>query len=336
MLSLLNCKILALFITSFLLSAFSFPAFIDWMQRLQKKGQPIRLEYTPEHSNKVGTPTLGGAWFLFCAFSSMVCWNALNTKAAWLLWGVLLGFGALGFWDDWYKIQRHNPDGQGRMIKFVLQWLLALFFCALYAYVAPQATEMFWPFQLGLWSVPLLLWLPCAGWITVSSTNAVNLTDGLDGLAISSFLIVLLFLMGLAWRDMASGTMVSFDMVFYRSFLEVSATLLGSCLGFFWYNTYPAQIFMGDAGSLALGAYLGFASLVLHRPFALLLMGIVFVVETLSCLIQIYCYKKHKARPFLMAPLHHHFQKKGYPEAQIVNRFLIVTVVCSMVGFLIF
>jgi len=187
-----------------------------------------------------------------------------------------------------------------------------------------------------IWSVPFLLWLPCAGWITVSSTNAVNLTDGLDGLAISSFLVVLLFLMGLAWKDMACSTMVSLDTAVYQSFLEVSATLVGSCLGFFWYNTYPAQIFMGDAGSLVLGGYLGFASLVLHRPFALLLMGIVFVVETLSCLIQIYCYKKHKARPFLMAPLHHHFQKKGYPESQIVNRFLIVTLACSIIGFLIF
>ncbi|OHV12225.1 phospho-N-acetylmuramoyl-pentapeptide-transferase [Kushneria phosphatilytica] len=311
-----------------------------WMiRRLVERqiGQAIRDNGPQSHLSKAGTPTMGGAMILISIAISTLLWGDLASHYIWLVLLVTLGFGAIGWVDDYRKVVEKNPRGLPAKWKYF--WQSAIGFVAAvilyFTAAAPVETSLIAPFfkgiviQLGLGYI-LLTYL-----VIVGSSNAVNLTDGLDGLAIMPTVLVA---MGLAVFAYASGN-ARFAEYLHIPFVmgagEMAVfcgAIMGAGLGFLWFNTYPAQVFMGDVGALALGAALGVVAVVVRQEIVLFIMGGVFVMETLSVMIQVGFYKMTGRRVFRMAPLHHHFELKGWPEPRVIVRFWIVTVVLVLLG----
>jgi phospho-N-acetylmuramoyl-pentapeptide-transferase len=303
-----------------------------------KGGQPIRSDGPQTHFTKAGTPTMGGALILVTVAASVLLWGDLRNKYVWLVLAVMVGFGAIGWYDDWLKIVKRDPNGMKSRWKYLLQSVLGLAAGLFLYYTAdvPAATTFYIPFfkmvALPLVSISFVaivyLWI-------VGFSNAVNLTDGLDGLAIMPTVLVACALGVFAY---ASGNAV------FSSYLQIPqvpgagelviicAAIAGSGLGFLWFNTYPATVFMGDIGALALGAVLGTVAVIVRQELVLVIMGGVFVVETLSVMIQVASFKLTGKRVFRMAPIHHHFELKGWPEPRVIVRFWIISVVLVLVG----
>ncbi|MFG6159768.1 phospho-N-acetylmuramoyl-pentapeptide-transferase [Halomonas sp. 1390] len=300
-------------------------------------GQAVRDDGPQSHLSKAGTPTMGGAMILMAIAVSTLLWGDLTNHYVWLVLGVTLGFGAIGWVDDYRKVVEKNPRGLPARWKYFWQSLIGLA-AAVLLYVtaaSPVETSLIVPvfkefvLPLGVFYV-VLTYL-----VIVGSSNAVNLTDGLDGLAIMPTVLVA---MGLAVFAYASGNTVFSDYLqipFIPGAGELAvfcATIAGAGLGFLWFNTYPAQVFMGDVGALALGAALGVVAVIVRQEVVLFIMGGIFVMETVSVILQVGSYKLTGRRIFRMAPLHHHYELKGWPEPRVIVRFWIITVVLVLIG----
>ena len=303
-----------------------------------KAGQAIRSDGPQTHLVKAGTPTMGGVLILLSITFATLLWGNPSNPYLWILIGVLLGTGALGFYDDWRKVVYKDPNGVSAKFKMVWQTAVALAAGVLLFYVARSGATniLIVPFfkQVAL-PLGVVGFVVLAYFTIVGTSNAVNLTDGLDGLA--AFPVVLVA-GGLAVFAYVTGH-VKFagylQLPFVPGANEVvvfCAAMCGACLGFLWFNAAPAQVFMGDVGALALGAALGTVAVIVRQEFVLVIMGGLFVVEALSVMLQVGWYKKTKKRIFLMAPIHHHYEQKGWKETQVVVRFWIITIVLVLIG----
>ena len=324
-------------LTSLALSLWLGPAVIRKLGQL-KGGQPIRKDGPQSHFSKAGTPTMGGALILMTVLLSVLLWGDLRTKYVWVVVLVMLAFGAIGWYDDWIKIVKRDPNGLKSRWKYLLQSIFGLA-AGLYLYLyadVPAATTFYVPFFKSI-ALPLagIGFVAIAYFWIVGFSNAVNLTDGLDGLAIMPTVLVACALGVFAY---ASGNAV------FSNYLQIPpvpgageltiicAAIAGAGLGFLWFNTYPAMVFMGDIGALALGAVLGTIAVIVRQELVLVIMGGIFVIETLSVMIQVASFKLTGKRVFRMAPIHHHFELKGWPEPRVIVRFWIISVVLVLVG----
>ena len=309
------------------------PALIRTLGRLNV-GQPIR-ENGPDHQAKAGTPTMGGLLILLSLVVSVLLWSNLNNRFVWTVIGVTSGYGLLGFIDDYLKVKQRHSKGISGRVK--LAWQIALaFVVALAIYNDPGFdAQLAVPFFKNF--TPHLGWayVPVAVFIIVGTSNAVNLTDGLDGLAIGPVLITAGTFLLLAYAAGHAG-MADYLAIKYvpgSGHLAIfCGALIGGGMGFLWFNASPAQLFMGDVGSLALGGALGTIAVLIRQEFLLAVVGGIFVIEALSVIIQVASFQLTGKRVFLMAPIHHHFEKLGWPEQKIVIRFWIVSAVLGLVA----
>ena len=324
-------------LTALALSLWWGPSVIRRLGQL-KGGQPIRTDGPQSHFSKAGTPTMGGALILITVLASVLLWGDLRNRYVWLVLAVMVAFGAIGWWDDWIKIVRRDPNGMRSRTKYLLQSIFGLG-AGVFLYMtadAPAATTFYIPLFKAV-ALPLVAFSFVAisyFWI-VGFSNAVNLTDGLDGLAIMPTVLVACALGVFAY---ASGNVV------FSNYLQIPqipgagelviicAAIAGAGLGFLWFNTYPAMVFMGDIGALALGAVLGTIAVITRQELVLVIMGGVFVIETLSVMAQVASFKLTGKRIFRMAPIHHHFELKGWPEPRVIVRFWIISVILVLVG----
>jgi phospho-N-acetylmuramoyl-pentapeptide-transferase len=305
---------------------------------LYQIGQVIRTDGPQSHLSKSGTPTMGGVMILSAFIISSLVWADWSNHYLWIVLATAVIFGAVGFVDDYLKIKRKSSDGLSSRKKILGQSLGAIIIgiWIVTAIDNPIQTQLLIPFFKDI-AIPLGIvgFLVLAYFVIVGSSNAVNLTDGLDGLAIMP---VILISSALALFSYISGN-YNFANYLNMPFMPgmgelfvICSALVGAGLGFLWFNTYPAEIFMGDVGSLALGAILAVIAILLRQEILLFIMGGVFVAETLSVIIQVAYYKRTKKRFFLMAPIHHHFEKKGISEPKIIVRFWMVTLILVLVS----
>lgn len=310
---------------------------INLLRRRQGKGQPIRNDGPQTHFAKAGTPTMGGLLILSALLFSTLLWARLDNPYVWIVLGVTFAFGLIGFADDYAKVSKQNTKGVSSRVRFILGLLIAAAACTAAAWAHPPALS--YNLALPVFKDTLIhlgwFFIPFGMVVIVGSANAVNLTDGLDGLAIMPVMI-------------AAGTLGVIAYIVgnynYTEYLGVhfvpgtgellifTAALFGGGLGFLWYNAPPAAVFMGDTGSLALGGALGAIAVCTKHEIVLAIVGGLFVVEALSVIIQVLYFKRTGRRVFLMAPIHHHFEKKGWAEPQIVIRFWIISLILALIG----
>jgi phospho-N-acetylmuramoyl-pentapeptide-transferase len=314
------------------------PSMIRSLRRMQKKGQPIRDDGPESHIiAKAGTPTMGGVLILSALAFATLLWARLDNGFVWLVLGVTLGFGAIGFADDFLKVTRFNTRGVPGRVRLLLGFAIALG-AGLWA-AALQPEELSRQLAVPVFKDVLidlgLVYFPFAMIVIVGSANAVNLTDGLDGLAIMPAMIAGGALGAIAYVVGRTDFTEYLDVHYVAGAGEIvifSAALMGAGLGFLWYNAPPAMVFMGDTGSLALGGALGAIAVAIKHEIVLAIIGGLFVVEALSVIIQVAWFKRTGKRVFLMAPIHHHFEKKGWREETIVIRFWIISVILALIG----
>jgi len=329
--------------TSLFISFMAGPGVIRWLAA-KKIGQAVRTDGPQTHLVKSGTPTMGGVLILISIAFTTLLWGDLTNRYVWVVLIVTLGFGGVGWYDDWKKVVYRDPNGLASRWKFFWQsvfGLAAAVYLGLSA-TGPAQTEVIVPF-FKAFSYPLgvIGFITLTYFVIVGTSNAVNLTDGLDGLAIMPTVMVAAALAVFAY---VAGHAV------YSKYLFVPyvpgagelavflGALCGAGLGFLWFNAYPAEVFMGDVGALALGAALGTVAVIVRQEIVLFIMGGVFVVETLSVMLQVSWFKYTKKkygegrRILLMAPLHHHFEQKGWKETQVVVRFWIITIMLVLFG----
>ena len=303
-----------------------------------KAEQAVRTDGPKTHLIKNGTPTMGGVLILTAITLSTLLWGDLDNAYIWILLGVMLATGALGFYDDWRKVVYKDPNGVSAKFKMVWQTLVAIGAGFALFYMAKNNTNniLIVPFfkqvalPLGVVGFMLLSYLTIVG-----TSNAVNLTDGLDGLAAFPVVLVAGGLAIFAYVTGHAQFAQYLQLPFVSGANEVvifCTAMCGACLGFLWFNAAPAQVFMGDVGALALGAALGTVAVIIRQEFILVIMGGLFVVEALSVMLQVGWYKQTKKRIFLMAPIHHHYEQKGWKETQVVVRFWIITIVLVLIG----
>jgi phospho-N-acetylmuramoyl-pentapeptide-transferase len=321
-------------ILSFGLAFFFGPALIRRLQT-QQVGQQIRSDGPERHQAKAGTPTMGGVLILFALILSTLLLADLTNFYVWLVVAVTLGFGVIGFIDDWKKLRRRQSQGLTGRQKLLAQFALAMAACSVLLWWNDFDSTVTMPFLKTLRPDLGLLYVPLASVVIVGASNAVNLTDGLDGLAIGPVMTVAIVY---GFFCYVAGNVKFAD---YLDVPEVPGAgelaifcgaLVAAGLGFLWFNAYPAQMFMGDVGSLALGAALGTLALVSKQEIVLVVAGGVFVVEALSVILQVASYKLRRRRIFRMAPIHHHFELLGWPEPQIIVRFWILSILCALLA----
>lgn len=323
-------------LTALVLSFVFGPVMIRKLSQYQI-GQTVRDDGPSSHFSKKGTPTMGGALILFAVTLSTLLWMDLSNRYVWVTLFVTISFGCIGWYDDYQKLINKDPRGMGSRLKFISQ-TLAAFAAAYWLYAtagAPAELQFFIPLFKNVMINLGWLFIPLAWLVIVGSSNAVNLTDGLDGLAI---LPVVMVAGGLGVFSYMSGNTI------YSEYLNLPylagtgeilifcSALVGAGLGFLWFNAYPAQVFMGDIGALSLGAALGVVAVIVRQEVVLMIMGGLFVVETLSVIIQVASFKLVGRRVFKMAPIHHHFELKGWPEPRVIVRFWIISFILVIVG----
>ena len=320
-------------LTALFLSFLLGPPLIRALGRLHI-GQPIR-EIGPAHQSKAGTPTMGGLLILLSLLVAVLLWSELDNRAVWIVLGLTAGYGVLGFVDDYRKVKQRSSDGVSARAKLAWQFLLA-FAVALAIYLQPGFNgELSVPFFKDVTPHLGILYVPFAMLVIVSFSNAVNLTDGLDGLAIGPVMITAGTLLLLAYAA-GNKTIAEYLAIAYvpgaGQLAIFCGALVGGGLGFLWFNTYPAQLFMGDVGSLALGGALGTIAVLVRQEILLGVVGGIFMLEMLSVMIQVASFKLTGKRVFLMAPIHHHYEKQGWAEQKIVVRFWIVSIILALVA----
>ncbi len=302
-----------------------------------KIGQSVRDDGPQTHLSKAGTPTMGGALILVSITITTLLWADLTDRFVWVVIAVTLGFGTIGWIDDFRKVVQRNPKGLPARVKFFWQSILGLAAAAYIAYIGtPAQTELIVPFfkhvnyPLGVIGFIVLTYL-----VIVGTSNAVNLTDGLDGLAILPTVMVgsALGVFAYVAGNAVFSKYLGFPHIPGAGELTVyCAAMTGAGLGFLWFNAYPAEVFMGDVGALALGAALGTIAVIVRQEIVLFVMGGVFVAETLSVVLQVASFKLRGKRIFRMAPIHHHYELKGWKENQVVVRFWIITMMLVLFG----
>ena len=303
-----------------------------------KIGQAVRDDGPKTHLPKAGTPTMGGALILVSVVITTLLWADLENRFVWVVLAVTIGFGVIGWVDDYRKVVHRNPKGLSARAKFFWQSVVGLTAACALAFTTnlPQQTEFIVPFfkniayPLGVWGFITLTYL-----VIVGTSNAVNLTDGLDGLAIMPTVMIASALGVFAY--VAGNAVFARYLVFPHipgagELAVFCGALAGAGLAFLWFNAYPAEVFMGDVGALALGAALGAVAVIVRQEIVLFIMGGVFVVETLSVMLQVASFKLTGKRIFRMAPLHHHYELKGWKENQVVVRFWIITMMLVLIG----
>ncbi len=323
-------------LTALIVSFVIAPSMIAWLRRL-KVGQHVRDDGPQTHLTKQGTPTMGGLLIIAALVSSVLLWSDLTNKYVWVVLFAALTFGGIGFWDDYLKVVKKQSTGLRAYQKFGLQILASLVigFFLYFNTGDPNSTHLSVPFlkrmllDLGWFYIPFVVV------VIVGSSNAVNLTDGLDGLAIG--------LVGIASTANAvivylGGNRIIAD---YLKILYIPGSgelaifcgaMLGASLGFLWYNAHPAEVFMGDVGSLSLGGALGTLAVVTKHELILVVVGGIFVAETVSVMIQVASYKLTGRRIFRMAPIHHHFEQIGWPESKVIARFWIIGIILALIS----
>lgn len=329
-------RALCAFFVALILSFIFGGRLIAFLHRHQKKGQPIRDDGPQTHLSKKGTPTMGGLLILGSASAGILLFANLLNPLVWVCLGVLWVYGFVGFVDDYVKVTKNTANAMSAKMKLLLQFTTALSAVTVISYFTPQESRYglnfpyFKDLSLNLW----LFYVPFAMVVIVGASNAVNLSDGLDGLA--GGLLVISFFVFLVIAYICGGEASQY---FYirpvpqaEEIAVVCAAVAGGCVGFLWFNAPPAKVFMGDTGSLALGALLGTVAVIVKQEIVLAIVGGIFVIEALSVMIQVFWYKRTKTRVFKMAPIHHHFEQCGWPETTVVLRFWIVALVLGIIG----
>ncbi len=323
--------------TALVISFIIAPPMIRWLKKKQKEGQPIRKDGPETHFSKAGTPTMGGLMILISVSISTLLWSDLSNPLVWYALAVMIGYGLIGFGDDYLKLTKRNTKGLPGKLKIAVQILIGLVVTLGVMHTLPPTinTHVAIPFFKELfinigWFFPV--W---ALFVIIGASNAVNLTDGLDGLAIVPVAItaasfgLICYLVGRA--DFADYLNIPY-VPGTGELAILCGALIGGAMGFLWYNAPPAMIFMGDTGSLAMGGVLGTISVMTKHELVLAVVGGLFVLETVSVIVQVVSFKLTGKRVFRMAPLHHHFEKKGWSEPTVVIRFWIIAVILALIG----
>lgn len=312
------------------------PWIINRLKRLSMT-QQIRADGPKTHMGKTGTPTMGGLLIILCILLSVFMWGDLKNTYVWVMIISLVGFGGIGFLDDYLKIARKNHKGLRAYQKFGMQIALA-FLIGIFLYMNPKDpfTDVLnvpffkrWLFDLGWFYIPFSVI------VIVGSSNAVNLTDGIDGLAIGLVAVAVLANGVLVYISGHKGLAQYLQVLYLPGTGELTVfcgAMLGASLGFLWYNSYPADIFMGDMGSLGLGGTLGTLAVITKHELVLAIVGGIFVIETISVILQVASFKLTGKRVFKMAPIHHHFELKGWPEPKVIVRFWIVGIMLALLS----
>ncbi len=311
---------------------------IDWLRKTQKEGQPIRPDGPEGHLlTKKGTPTMGGVLILGALSVSTLLWADLSNGYVWSVLMVTLGFGAIGFIDDYLKLTRRSHRGIVWWVKLVLQSAIAVLASAWIIWIMrePLSTQLAVPFFKDVLLNLGWFYVPFAAFVMVGASNAVNLTDGLDGLAIVPVMIAAVCFAAIAYfvgNSVFSNYLLLHFVPGAGELTVLCGALVGASLGFLWFNAPPAMVFMGDTGSLAVGGALGVISVVTKHELVLAIVGGLFVLEAVSVIVQVASFKLSGKRVFRMAPLHHHFEKKGWAEPTIVIRFWIIAMILALAG----
>ncbi len=326
----------ALITSAFLVFLFG-PRIIAALRVRQGKGQPIRADGPQTHFKKAGTPTMGGLMILAGIVGASLLWGNLTNPYVWVVLIVTLGFGAIGFYDDYLKVTKQSDKGFSGKARLALEFLIAGIACLVIMRAGnpPFSSSLAFPFFKDFLLNLGIFFIPVAAFVIVGAANAVNLTDGLDGLAIVPIMIAAASFGVIAYL---SGNAIFADYLqihFVPGTGELAVVLgavIGAGLGFLWFNAPPAAIFMGDTGSLALGGLIGTVAVATKHEIVMAIIGGLFVMEALSVIIQVGYFKMTGKRVFLMAPIHHHFEKLGWTESQVVIRFWIIAVILALVG----
>jgi phospho-N-acetylmuramoyl-pentapeptide-transferase len=324
-------------ITALCLALFIGPAMIEMLSRYQI-GQRVRTDGPQTHLQKSGTPTMGGGLILVAMGLGTLLWADLSSRFVWILLAVTLGFGLIGFYDDYLKLVVGNSKGLAARYKYLAQSVVGLATALAMHHLrqSPAETSLYVPFFKTV-AVPMstAAFIALTYFVIVGTSNAVNLTDGLDGLAIMPAVMVAAALGVFAYVT-GNFKFASYLQIPYipgvGEVLIFSSTLVGAGLGFLWFNSYPAQVFMGDVGALAIGAALGTVAVMVRQEIVLFVMGGVFVLETVSVMLQVASFKLTGKRIFRMAPIHHHFELKGWAEPKVIVRFWIISFVLVLAG----
>ncbi len=321
-------------VTALLLSLLLGPVLINWLKSLQM-GQVVRTDGPQSHLKKSGTPTMGGVLILFSMLASLLLWSDFSNRGLWIVLFVTLCYGIIGWVDDYRKVVHKNPKGLSARQKLFFQFLVAGVAAFLFLKFTDVNADLRVPFfknfvlQLG-W-----LYVPFCMCVIVGASNAVNLTDGLDGLAIGPVITTAGTFLLLAYvaGHVKIAEYLEIPYIAGAGELAVYAAAMAAAgLGFLWFNSHPAQVFMGDVGSLALGGGIGALAVVTKNEILLLIVGGVFVMEALSVMIQVASFKTRGKRVFRMAPIHHHFELKGWPEPKVIVRFWIISILLAIVA----
>lgn len=321
-------------LTALILSLIIGPYMIEFLKKYQI-GQYIRDEGPSHHLSKKGTPTMGGILIIMVVIFTTLAWADLSNIYVWLVLFGFAGFGLIGFIDDYLKVVRKKSDGLAARYKFTLQIIVASTIAAVLYYLPAYSTKLSVPFLKNVHPDLGWLYIVFVILIIVGTSNAVNLTDGLDGLAIGPVIVSTLVFIIITY--VAGHAKISNYLLipFINGSGELSVlcgSVFGASLGFLWFNTYPASVFMGDVGSLPLGALLGSVAVISKHELLLVIVGGIFVMETVSVITQVASYKINRKRIFLMAPLHHHYELKGWQEPKIIVRFWIIAIILGLVA----
>ena len=324
-------------VTALAMALFIGPAMIATLNRYQI-GQVVRSDGPKTHLQKTGTPTMGGGLMLVAMVLGTFLWADLSSRFVWILLATTLGFGLIGFYDDYLKLVVGNSKGLAARYKYLAQSVIGLAAALTLHHLrqSPAETSLYVPFFKAV-AVPMSTagFLALSYFVIVGTSNAVNLTDGLDGLAIMPAVMVAAALGVFAYATGNIKFATYLQIPYINGVGEVliySATLVGAGLGFLWFNSYPAQVFMGDVGALAIGAALGTIAVIVRQEIVLFVMGGIFVIETVSVMLQVASFKLTGKRIFRMAPIHHHFELKGWAEPKVIVRFWIISFVLVLVG----
>lgn len=322
--------------TSFLIMLLCGPRFIAWLKHKQGEGQPIRQDGPKTHFAKKGTPCMGGLLLLTAVLISALLWAQWTNPYVWVLIFVMLGFGGAGLLDDYKKLTMQSSQGISGKQKLMLQFIISLIAClCLICLDKKMGTTLTVPFLKDVFIDLSYFYIPFVLIVMVGSSNAVNLTDGLDGLVSIPVIMCCLVFAVFAYLVGRIDYSTYLHMHYVPNAGEMAvfcSAIIGATLGFLWFNAHPAQVFMGDTGSLALGGILGTLSVATKQELLLAIAGGVFVMEALSDIIQVGSYKLRKKRVFLMAPIHHHFEKKGWSETTVVIRFWIISILLALIA----
>ncbi len=324
-------------VTSLIICFFIAKPMINWLKSKQAEGQPIRNDGPESHLQKAGTPTMGGLMILISVLISTLIWVDITNAFIWYALLVMMGYGAIGFADDYLKLTKRNTKGLSGKLKILAQLIIGSI--ATYGIMSAMpenlSTHIAPPFFKDVLINVSWFFLPWSLIVIIGASNAVNLTDGLDGLAIVPVAIaagcfgLIAYLVG---RVDYSEYLYLYHVPGTAELAIICGALIGGAMGFLWYNAPPAAIFMGDTGSLAMGGLLGAIAVMTKHEIVLAIIGGLFVLETVSVIIQVASFKLTGKRVFAMAPIHHHFEKKGWPESTVVIRFWIIAVILALIG----